>query len=264
MSASGPAPDLGSPYLLATVRARVLHLRLDRPERRNAISQDAYRALKRAAVWADRSDGIDAVCLTGTDEWFASGGDLSRREDVADLAAEWDGTDHFPFRHIERCRKIWVARINGLCHAGGICLALHCDVTVASDRARFRVPELLRGLPDPFIGARLTASVGLARARFLIFTAAEIDAKTAADWGLVAEVVNHEELDERVAWVLDRIRATGPSARALMKRELNRPLPASDPALFQIVSQEELNEGMSAFVEKRSPRWYQGPSGTDG
>ena len=114
-----------------------------------------YRGIKRAAIWADRQPELDAVCLTGTGEWFGVGGDLAgRAEDPEGLAAEWDGTDHFPFRHIERCRKLWVAKINGACIAGGLDLALHCDVTLASDRARFRVPELLRGLPDPHMSAR--------------------------------------------------------------------------------------------------------------
>ena len=250
-------PALGSRYVRAEVAGRVLYVTIDRPEKRNAFTQDAYRAIKRAAIWADRRPELDAVCLTGTGEWFGSGGDLSRAQDVADLDLEWDGTDHHPFRHIERCRKIWVARINGLCHAGGLDLALHCDVTVASDRARFRVPELLRGLPDPYIWARLVATVGLARARWLIFTAGEIDAAAAGAMGLVGEVVAHEDLDKRVAWVLEQVSRTGPSARALMKREINRSLPPADPSLFSQVDPVEMMEGMQSFVEKRQPSWWQ-------
>ncbi len=186
------APDLGSKYLVAHVEGRVLHLRVDRVEKRNAFTQDMYRAIKRAAAWADQQPELDAVCLTGTGDWFGAGGDLAGyAEDPEGLATEWDGTDHFPFRHIERCRKLWVAKINGLCHAGGLDLALHCDVSIASDRARFRVPELLRGLPDPHMSARLVDVVGLARARYLFFTAAEIDAATAGD-GPVGEVVPHD------------------------------------------------------------------------
>ena len=247
--------DLGSRHVKAVVDGRVLRVTIDRPEKRNAFTQDAYRAIKRAAVWADRHGDVDAVCLTGTGEWFGSGGDLSREQDVADLDTEWDGTDHHPFRHIERCRKIWVARINGLCHAGGLDLALHCDVTVASDRARFRVPELLRGLPDPYLWGRLVATVGLARARWMIFTAVEVDAPTAAGMGLVGEVAPHDQLDERVDWVLQQVSRSGPSARALMKREINRSLPPADPSLFSQVDPAEMGEGMQAFVEKRPPRW---------
>jgi enoyl-CoA hydratase/carnithine racemase len=249
-------PDLGSPNVVAHVADRVLHLRADRPERRNAYTQDMYRAVKRAAVWADRQPGLDAVCLTGTDEWFGSGGDLARRTGADDLDAEWDGTDHFPFRHIERSRKIWVARVNGLCHAGAVDLALHCDVVIASDRARFRFPELLRGLPDPHMSAHLVAAVGLVRARHLIFTAAEVDAHQALAMGLVGAVVPHAELDTHVGWALEQIRSTGPSARAVLKREINGRLPAADLGLFSQVSTDELLEGMASFVEKRAPVWH--------
>jgi enoyl-CoA hydratase/carnithine racemase len=248
-------PELGSPYVAAEVTDGVLHLRVDRPERRNAFTQDMYRALKRAAVWADRQPELDAVCVTGTGGWFGVGGDLSRHRAVADVDTEWDGTDQFPFRHIERCRKIWVAKINGVCHAGGLDLALHCDVSVASDQARFRVPELLRGIPDPYTAARLVAAVGLARARFIIFTADEIDAPTAGAMGLVGDVVADRDLDGRVAWVLERIRATGPAARAALKRDINSRLPAADVGLFSTVPSAEMTEGMAAFVEKRPVRW---------
>jgi enoyl-CoA hydratase len=250
------APELGSPHVVAHVDDRVLYLRVDRTARRNAYTQDMYRALKRAAIWADRQPALDAVCLTGTDEWFGSGGDLARRTDGDDLDTEWDGTDHFPFRHIERCRKIWVARVNGLCHAGAVDLALHCDVVIASDRARFRFPELLRGLPDPHMSAHLVAAVGLVRARYLVFTAAEIDAREALAMGLVGAVVPHDELDAHVAWALDQIRGTGPSARAVLKREINGRLPPADLTLFAQVSTDELLEGMASFVEKRPPVWH--------
>ena len=225
------APDLGSRYLVAHVDNRVLHVRVDRVEKRNAFTQDMYRGIKRAAIWADRQPELDAVCLTGT-------------------------ADHFPFRHIERCRKIWVAKINGVCHAGGLDIALHCDVTIASDRARFRVPELLRGLPDPFMSARLVDVVGLARARHLFFTAAEIDAAAAAAMGLVGEVVAHDDLDARTEWILEQIRSTGPIARATIKRDLNAQLRPSDIALFMVPGlSAEMAEGMGAFIEKRAAVW---------
>jgi enoyl-CoA hydratase len=248
-------PDLGSPHLHTRIDNGVLHLRIDRPERRNAFAQDMYRGIKRAATWADRQVAIDAVCLTGTDKWFGAGGDLSRREDVPDLAVEWDGTDHFPFRHIERCRKIWVAKINGVCHAGGLGIALHCDVTIASDRATFRVPELLRGIPDPYMPDRLVAAVGLARARYYFFTAAPIDAATAGAIGLVGAVVAHQDLDAHTEWALEQIRLTGPNARATIKRAINSRLPIGDPTLFNSVPATEFAEGMASFLERRPPDW---------
>ena len=251
------APDLGSRHIVAEVRGRTLHLRIDRPERRNAFAQEMYRALKRAAIWADGQPELDSVCVTGTDRWFAAGGDMGgNSQDSEGLDVEWDATDNFPFRHIERCRKIWVAAINGTCHAGGIVLALHCDVVIASDRARFRVPELLRGIPDPFMAARLAEAVGIVRARWLFFTAAEVDAARAAEIGLVGEVVPHDELAGRTEWVLKQISATGPEARAAIKRDLNSRLPQHDTGMFhRSMMSPEMVEGMRAFIEKRPAEW---------
>jgi enoyl-CoA hydratase/carnithine racemase len=250
-------PPLGSPYIEAHVDDHVLHLRVNRPERRNAFTQDMYRAMKRAAIWADRQPDLDAVCITGTDEWFGAGGDLAGRtgDGVVGLEEEWDGLDHFPFRHIERCSKIWVAKVNGVCHAGGVDICLHCDVTIASDRARFRVPELLRGLPDPMLSARLVRTVGLAKARYMIFTAAELSAEEAEAAGLVGAVVPHAELDASVERALEQIHLTGPGSRALLKRDINAALPAHDMTMFARVPRDEMREGMASFVEKRPPRW---------
>ncbi|QXC61644.1 enoyl-CoA hydratase/isomerase family protein [Aquihabitans sp. G128] len=254
------APELGSPHLVAEVRGRVLHLRIDRVERRNAFTQDMYRGIKRAAVWADEQRELDAVCLTGTDRWFGAGGDMSgASSDPEGLAAEWDPTDQFPFRHLERCSKLWVARINGLCHAGGLVLALHCDVTIASDQARFRAPELLRGIPDPFLTARLAAMVGVARARSLLFTAREVSAAEAGAMGLVGQVVAHDDLDAATEDALAAIARTGPAARAAVKRDLNARLPLADVGLFfHAIRSAEMVEGMTAFIEKREPDWPRG------
>jgi 1,4-dihydroxy-2-naphthoyl-CoA synthase len=74
--------------------------------------------------------------------------------------------------------------------------------------------------------------------------------------GLVGVVVPHDELDAHVAWALEQISATGPSARAVLKREINGRLPSADLGLFSQVSTDELLEGMASFVEKRAPDWH--------
>jgi enoyl-CoA hydratase/carnithine racemase len=179
-----------------------------------------------------------------------------RTGEVTGLEEEWDPTDQFPFRHIDRCSKLWIAKINGLCHAGGLVLALHCDVTIASDQARFRAPELLRGIPDPFLTSRLAEVVGLARARYLLFTATEIDAAQAAAMGLVGAVVPHDELDAATDAAIAAIARTGPAARTAVKRDLNQRLPAQDVSLFfHAIRSAEMVEGMSSFIEKREPNW---------
>lgn len=250
-------PDLGTKHLVTHVDDRVLHVRIDRVDQRNAFTQDMYRGIKRAAIWADAQPELDAVCITGTGEWFGAGGDLaSRQEDPEGLAVEWDGTDHHPFRHIERCRKIWVAKINGACIAGGLGIAIHCDVSVASDRATFRVPELLRGIPDPYMAARLVDVVGLVRARHLFFTAERFDAERALAMGLIGEVVPHDRLDARTDALLEQVRSTGPLSRAAIKHDINSALRPADLSLFKVPGlTDEMREGMGAFVEKRPVEW---------
>ena len=130
-------------------------------------------------------------------------------------------------------------------------------MSIASDRARFRLPELLRGLPDPHMSARLVDAIGLARARYLIFTAAEIDARPGRRDGTrrcrgAARRARHP----RRRGHSSRSARTGPSARAVLKREINGRLPSADLGLFSQVSTDELLEGMASFVEKRAPDWH--------
>ena len=90
------------------------------------------------------------MCLTGTDQSFGSGGDMAgNAEDTEGLAVEWHTTDQFPFRHIERCRKLWVAKVNGLCHAGGLDLTLCCDISVASTVPASVCPSCSAASPTP-------------------------------------------------------------------------------------------------------------------
>lgn len=253
----GQKLELDSKYLDAAVDDGVLRIRIDRPARRNAMTQDMYRGLKKAAVWADAEPEIDALYLRGTDEWFCVGGDMSgEAEHPDDLAREPDPTDLHPFRHLERCRKIVVMAVHGACQAGGMDLLLYSDVALASERARFRAPELLRGIADPHMSARLPQVVGLQNAKYLMFTAAEISAQEAHEMGLVAKVVPHEELDAHVETVLEQIRLTGPRARMLIKDDINRRLPPYDVNIFKReILNPEMLEGFRAFLEKRRPRW---------
>ena len=170
---------------------------------------------------------------------------------------EWDPTDQFPFRHIERCSKVWIARINGLCHAGGLVLTVHCDVTIASDQARFRAPELLRGIPDPFLTSRLPALVGMAKARYLLFSAREISAAEADAMGLVGAVVpaRRARCRGRRGDRPDRAppaRPPGPRSSGTSTSVCR----SSDVQLFfRAIRSPEMVEGMAAFVEKRPPDW---------
>ena len=248
---------LGSRYLHCQVEDRVMTVRIDRVAKRNAMTQDMYRGVKRAAILADGDPDLDVLCITGSEDVFAVGGDMSgEAEDPSSLAQELDHTDHFPFRHLERCNKVVVAAVNGICYAGGLDLLMSCDVAIASERAKFRAPELLRGAPDPMMSARLASYVGMGVAKYLYFTAEVFDAKEALRMGFLGKVVPHDRFEEELSALLRAIKLTGPKSRATVKEDMNRQLPAVDIGMFKrTIMSPEMIEGMKAFLEKRDPEW---------
>ena len=235
----------------------MLTVRIDRPERRNALTIEMYHGIKKACVVAERDPDIDLVVVTGTGEWFCVGGEMGGQHEGAEkLDRLTDGLDLTPFVQLERCPKTVVMAINGMCQGGGLVMTLMSDLSIVSDRARFRVPELLRGVADCYLGARLAARIGVARAKYLLFTAEYFSAREAWDMGLVSRVVPHEALDAAVDETVTLIRATGPAARRALKRDINRHLPPIDTGMFQdSLLGEECREGFRAIVEKRPPRW---------
>ncbi len=253
----GEKIDLDSQHLHARKRDGVLTVRIDRPERRNALTIEMYHGIKKACVVAERDPDIDLMVVTGTGEWFCVGGEMGGQHEGAEkLDRLTDGLDLTPFVQLERCPKTVVMAINGMCQGGGLVMTLMSDISIVSDRARFRVPELLRGVADCYLGARLAARIGVARAKYLLFTAEYFSAREAWDMGLVSRVVPHEALDAAVDETVTLIRATGPAARRALKRDINRHLPPIDTGMFQdSLLGEECREGFRAFVEKRPPRW---------
>jgi enoyl-CoA hydratase/carnithine racemase len=249
--------DLGSRHLHASQAGGVLTVVLDRPARRNACTIEMYHGIKKAAVLAEREPEVDFLVITGRGEYFCVGGEMGgKHEDGPALDRETDGIDLTPFVQLERCPKTVVMAINGMCQGGGLVMTLMSDVAVASDRASFRVPELLRGVPDCYLGARLASRVGMARAKWLLFAAQYFSAAEAHAMGLISRVVPHAELETRVEETLEWLRQTAPQARAALKRDLNRQLPRIDDVMFaEGLRGAECAEGFRAFVEKRPPAW---------
>lgn len=249
--------DLDSRYLIADKADGVLTVRIDRPERRNALTIEMYHGIKKACVVAERDPDVDLVVVTGTGEYFCVGGEMGdQHEGGAPIDRFTDSIDLTPFVQLERCPKLVLMRINGMCQGGGLVMTIMSDLSIASDRARFRVPELLRGVADCYLGARLAPRIGVARAKHLLYTAQYFSAHDALDMGLVGRVVPHDQLDAAVAETIAQVRLTGPSARRALKRDINRNLPPIDLGMFQdSLASDECKEGFGAFVAKRPPEW---------
>ena len=253
----GVVVDLGSPCVHAFQHGHTLRVRIDRVEKRNAMTQDMYRAVKRAAILADRDADIDVLVLTGTDDVFCVGGDMGGNSiDDPTLSAEWDPTDHFPFRHLERCGAAVIAAVNGLCYAGGLDIAIHCDFVIAAESARFRAPEVMRGAQDVFMAARLADWVGVGNAKWIMFAMDAFDAQRAQEMGLVQEIAPDDEFEAAVDALVANVARGGPGSRRAIKDDINRDLRPHDFRVFQrSIMNPEMREGMTAFLEKRDPVW---------
>src|SRR3954453_10802262 len=214
-----------------------------------------YYGIKRAVTIVNQDPELAALIITGTGDVFAPGGDLGGRTEEGDEPTPDIGADILPFLTIRDSRAPVLAAVNGICQAGGLLVAMMADIAVASERATFRVPELLRGIPDATYAAALPAHVGIAVARDLLFSARPFDAAEAQRLGLIARVVPHAELRAAAVEAARQVLRTPPEARSQVKRMLNERYGAIDyPTMFAAIEHsEELREGMRAFMEKRPP-----------
>jgi enoyl-CoA hydratase len=230
---------------------------IDRPAARNAFTPAMYYGLKRAVRLVNTDPDLAALIITGTGDVFAPGGDLGGREEEGDSLPDGLGHELLPFLTIRDSPAPVIAAVNGICQAGGLLVAMMADIAVASDRATFRVPELLRGIPDATYAAALPAHVGLAVARDLLLSARRFDAAEAQRIGLISRVVPHDDLRAAAVTAAREVLRTAPEARMHVKRMLNQRYGDIDyqTMFWALDHASEPREGMQAFMEKRDPTW---------
>jgi enoyl-CoA hydratase len=250
--------DLGTPFLRMEREAHLAWCTIDRPASRNALSAAMYFGLKRAVQLVNARTEPTALLFTGTGDVFAPGGELRGKVEDPNPVLEHLGTEEvLPFEAVRNSAAPVVAAVNGICQGGGLIVAMLSDVAVASERATFRAPELLRGIADTGYAAYLPAQIGVANARDLLLTGRTLDAAEALRMGLVARVVPHERLREEAVAAAESILRTAPEARLHVKRILNDRYGRVDRMTmdWSIFRGPEAREGMRAFAEKRAPSW---------
>src|SRR2546427_8134795 len=251
--------DLGTPALRFERQGSIAWCTIDRPGARNALTPGMYYGIKRAVRLVNTDPELRALIITGTGDVFAPGGDLGGRSEEGDtpVPEAAPGSDLLPFTAIRESQAPVIAAVNGICQAGGLLIAMMADIAVVSDQATFRVPELLRGIPDATYAAALPAHVGIAVARDLLLTGRRVDAAEAQRIGLLSRVVPHEELRERALEAAWEVLQTSPDARVHVKRMLNERYGHIDyqTMFWALEHSPEPREGMQAFMEKRPPNW---------
>jgi enoyl-CoA hydratase/carnithine racemase len=216
-----------------------------------------YYGVKQAVQLVNSDPTLAALIVTGVDDVFSAGGDLGGRSEEGESIPPAKEEDLLPFLAIRNSQAPVIAAINGICHAGGVLIAMLADIAVASDRASFRVPELLRGIPDATSAAVLPVHTGIAVARDLLLSARVFDANEAVRLGVISRVVPHASLQEAAVEAAQQVLRTAPEARMHVKRMLNERYGLIDYQTQYLVQRTspEMREGMQAFVEKRQPNW---------
>lgn len=248
-----------------TVEGPMYRIQLCRPDKMNALTPKLYGEIRGGVLAACGLPEVRVIVIEGSDGVFAAGGDLKHFRRLLELPPDErmvafnDSYDMpLPFQTILDCPKPVVAKIDGYCLAGGTIIAAAADVAVASDRAIFGIPEGRVGLADPFAATLLPAAIGLGRARYLMMTGRQIDAATARDWGLVVNAVAPDDLENEVQGIVKAITGLAPEAQRGYKRASTRTLPRMNPLeIVEVALTPNGTEGLSAFAEKRPPKWGQ-------
>ena len=256
---------MSEPLLVREQRGAVLILRLNRPEARNAFNPELMGELGLGLADAEADPAVRAVVLTGTgDRAFSAGMDLR--------AFAQGGSDPTPEQQAGMATfgrftqgEIGVPVVGAAqatAVAGGFELLLGCDVVVASDQARFGLPEVKRALFAAGGGVFLSQRIPLAVALELTLTGDRIDATRAAELGLVNRVVPAAEVLDTAVALAERIAANGPLAVKATKQVVRASADDVTAAKARqaewqpvVFGSDDAREGAAAFIEKRDPHW---------
>ncbi|MCB0077889.1 MAG: enoyl-CoA hydratase/isomerase family protein [Anaerolineales bacterium] len=249
--------------LLERPQPGVALIRLNRPKALNALSRALMTELAEALGELAADNEVVCVVLTGNERAFAAGADISEfaGKSTVDMLTsyrfqQWRAIKEFP--------KPIIAAVSGFCLGGGNELAMHCDMIVAGENAKFGQPEINLGIMPGAGGTqRLTRAVGKFRAMEIILTGDFVDARQAHAMGLVNHVVPTELVVEKAVALAAKVASKAPLALQLAKESIlkaeemtqDQALDVERKIFYLLFSSEDKDEGVSAFLEKRTPQW---------
>jgi len=252
----------GYRHLLVERRGAVGIITLNRPQALNALDAALISELASVPDHFELDAAISAIVLTGSEKAFAAGADV--KEMVTKSYPEIYLEDFITrgWERVGQCRKPVVAAVAGFALGGGCEIAMMCDIVVAADNARFGQPEIALGtIPGAGGTQRLARFVGKAKAMDLCLTGRMMDATEAERAGLVSRVVPTAELLSEAVKVAERVASMSRPIAMMVKESINRAWETTltegvrfERRLFHATfATEDRKEGMTAFVEKRTP-----------
>jgi enoyl-CoA hydratase/carnithine racemase len=245
----------------------VLRLTINREDKRNALSADVMRGLFDGVRAGSTDDDVRVIVIGSVGERvFCAGADLAVMSEDSTGLEQHDGRGLLAklVVAIRECPVPVVARVQGICLAGGIGLASGCDVVLARASATFGLPEVDRGLWPFMVSALLARHISPKHAMDRMLIGDRFDAKTAYEMGLVSRVFPDDTFDAQVEEYVGKLANSAPVAIRLGKAAWvaateTAPLPialeAMQAQLSLLTTTKDAAEGISAFFEKRPPKW---------
>ena len=256
----------GGPVSLEPAATGVAWLTLDRPETRNALDWHMLDRIDAVLSEAEALDGLRVVLIRSTlDRVFVAGGDVAVMRDLQLLdGSRFVYAGQRLLRRLEDSSLVFVAVVGGYALGGGFELALACDLVIASETAVFGFPETGLGLLPGWGGTqRIVRAVSPQRARELVYTGRRVDAREAHTYGFVNRVTPQDELEAAAVELAGEITRNSPTAVSHAKHalvhgsraSLDQGLVLEAEAWLANLSSPNRVEGLSAFIEKREPRF---------
>ena len=252
--------------LLVAKEGGVAVIQLNRPQKKNSLNAELRQELERALRDIAGDSGVRAVVVTGGEEIFSAGADIGEIQEAKTAEAAYRHAREFQllFDKVEALPQPVVAAVSGYALGGGCELALACDFRIASESAKFGLPEIKIGaFPAGGGTQRLPRLIGRAKAKEMIFTGEPIGAEAARSLGLVIKVVAKEKLLEEARSFAARLAALPRLALQAAKKlinqgpemELTAALELEAFCLGTLAGTHDLHEGTLAFLEKRKPNF---------
>lgn len=252
--------------ILTEVKGQIGVVTINRPKVMNALNLETVGELEMAVKKMDDDENVRVMVITGAgDKAFVAGADIAATQKMnASQASEFAEQGHRCMNSIGLAGKPVIAAVNGFALGGGTELAIACDVILASENAKFGLPEVKLGLYPGFGGTqRLPRLIGQSKAFELIFTGRVIDAETAENWGIANSIYPLDNFMDEVMKIAGQVAKNSPTAISAAKRiardglnsHLSDGLKNEQENFSNLFTTDDRTEGIAAFLEKRKPNF---------
>jgi enoyl-CoA hydratase len=252
--------------ILCQTEGAISILQLNRPQKKNSLNGEMREELETALDGIARDSSLRAVVITGGEEFFCAGADIGEIQEATTAEASYKHAREFQtlFDRIEALPQPVIAAVAGYALGGGCELALACDFRIASEGAKFGLPEIKIGaFPGGGGTQRLPRLIGAAKAKEIILTGDPIGAEEAFSFGLVTKVVPKDKLLQEAKGFAAKLASLPRLALEASKMLINRGLEVDLASGLEmearcfgnLAASHDLREGVAAFLEKRKPNF---------